>query len=132
MNEEMDIGEAMKKGGMGDAPSDSKGDLEILHDKENKKFYTMVEGLECLAEYKENDGVLDFHKTFTPESLRRRGIAAAIYEHAAQYVAANKLKVNPTCSYAAKFFSQEKYKGLMAGKPGEGYGARQGYEGKQG
>ena len=88
---------------------------KIMHSTLNKKFYLLIDGKECKAEYdvvKDDDGknVLEIYHTFVPEELRGQGIAKQLYMAIIRYLDENNLKVRPTCSYALKFFSQEKYR----------------------
>ena len=81
--------------------------MEIIHDKNNHRFYCIVEGKECFAEYEiEEDGSWNFYHTFTPLSLRGRGIAKSIFDEILKYVKENRLKVIPSCSYAEKYFEE--------------------------
>jgi len=88
---------------------------KVLHNRLDKKFYSMVSGKECKVEYdliKDDKGntFLEIYHTFVPEILRGQGIAKEIYLEIVRYLDENNLKVRPTCSYALKFFSAEKYR----------------------
>lgn len=86
--------------------------LEIIHDKLEKKFYYKIGNTESLVEYDlvgESKNIMEIFHTFVPAELRGRGIAKEIYLEIIKYLDENNLKVRPTCSYALKIFSEEKY-----------------------
>jgi len=85
----------------------------IIHDEKSHKFFCMVEGFECVAQYSYADGALNFFHTYVPPALRGQGIAAKLLEEAVKFVKSKNLKVIPSCSYAEKFFN-EKYPELIA------------------
>jgi len=87
--------------------------LEVIHDKLEKKFYCVIGNTESKVEYdfvKENNNIIEIFHTFVPDELRGQGIAKEIYLKIIEYLEENHLKVRPTCSYALKIFSSEKYK----------------------
>lgn len=86
--------------------------MEILHDEKNHKFYTIINGKECLVEYVIEGDVIDFYHTYTPLSLRGQGIAKEIYDHISAWLEGQekkgrKLKVKTSCSYAEKYFREK-------------------------
>lgn len=88
--------------------------LKVIHNRLEKKFYCLVNGKECKVDYdliKNDDGkiIFEIYHTFVPEALRGTGLAKEIYLEIIRYLDENNLKVRPTCSYALKFFSSEKY-----------------------
>ena len=89
--------------------------IEISHDTEKKKFYTIIDGNECLLQYYyTNPTTMDFAHTYVPFVLRGRGIAADILKTAAEYAKQNNKKVIPSCSYAYHFFSRhQEYADLL-------------------
>jgi predicted GNAT family acetyltransferase len=49
---------------------------------------------------------LDIYRTFVPNSLRGRGIAAALTEHALQYAEDKGYTVIPSCSYVERYMER--------------------------
>jgi len=82
--------------------------VKIFNDKKNHKFYCIVEGHECVAEYRIIGNTIDFYHTFVNQSLRGRGIAGMLYDAALRFVIEKNLKVLPTCSYARKYFEENR------------------------
>ncbi len=81
--------------------------MEIKHDKENQRFYTIVEGREAYLQYLKIDSAsLDYYKTYVPSELRGKGIAGEIVESALNYARENNLKIVPTCSYVETFIER--------------------------
>lgn len=90
--------------------------IEIKHDKENQKFYTIVDDKEAVATYLIKDSnTLVFNHTYVPPEFRNRGIAAKLVEYGLNYLKENNLKVIPSCPYVALFIKRnEKFKELLA------------------
>ncbi|WP_422775207.1 GNAT family N-acetyltransferase [Pseudomonas aeruginosa] len=60
--------------------------LSIHHDVGGHQFETTVDGHRAYLAYMDlGKQTLDIYRTFVPDSLRGRGIAAALTEHALQY-----------------------------------------------
>lgn len=79
--------------------------MDIQHDKDEMKFYVMVEGKEAKLLYRKlDDGTLDFFSTFVPPEGRGMGIAGQLTDFGVAYAKANGFKVRPTCSYVEKYF----------------------------
>jgi len=81
--------------------------LEIKHDKDNQRFFALVEGREAYLQYLKIDlTTLDYYKTYVPYELRGKGIAGKIVESALNYARENNLKIVPTCSYVETFIER--------------------------
>ncbi|MGV8087287.1 MAG: GNAT family N-acetyltransferase [Candidatus Woesearchaeota archaeon] len=88
--------------------------IKIMHDTLKKKFYCIISDKESLVEYDfventDNNKIIDIYHTFVPQELRGEGIAKELYFELIKYIEENNIKVRPTCSYALKIFSSEKY-----------------------
>ncbi len=82
-------------------------DFEIQHDEEVPRFVTTVDGQEAYVRYSRlPDGRLDIWRTFVPEALEGRGIAAQLVAFALDYAKAEGLDVIPSCSYVARFIEK--------------------------
>jgi len=80
--------------------------LKVLHNPALFRFEINVEGLTAIAEYEDRGDFLAITHTFVPEPLRGRGLAAMLVNAALEYARANGKKVDPVCSYAARFMEQ--------------------------
>lgn len=81
--------------------------MEIKHDKDNQRFFALVEGREAYLQYLKIDlTTLDYYKTYVPYELRGKGIAGKIVESALNYARENNLKIVPTCSYVETFIER--------------------------
>jgi predicted GNAT family acetyltransferase len=77
--------------------------IEIQHDQEAHRFFTVLDGKEAYLAYTvAEDGVLDYRHTFVPPELRGRQVAKLLVAEAFAYARENSIKVIPTCSYVAK------------------------------
>jgi uncharacterized protein len=91
-------------------PPESKDEPSVVHDTEKYLFYVenpsdnSSEKSRAILEYTEIDGILSLNHTFTPESLRGKGIAAKLCSAAFQYAALHRLKVKPVCTYVSQTF----------------------------
>ncbi len=92
--------------------------IEIRHDQDAGQFVAVLDGQasEAVMKYREADaGTLDYYSTYTPESLRGRGIAGVIVRAALDYALDHKLSVIPSCPYVAKLIERDtKYSSLLA------------------
>lgn len=81
--------------------------LSIHHDQANHQFVTTVEGDRAYLAYMDlGKQTLDIYRTFVPNSLRGRGIAAALTEHALRYAESQGYTVIPSCSYVERYMER--------------------------
>ncbi|MBU1333139.1 MAG: N-acetyltransferase [Gammaproteobacteria bacterium] len=81
--------------------------LTIHHDQAGHQFETTVEGDRAYLAYMDlGKQTLDIYRTFVPNSLRGRGIAAALTEHALQYAERMGYTVIPSCSYVERYMER--------------------------
>lgn len=81
--------------------------MEVIHDSEQKRFYSIVEDQTALLDYKVIDAqTLKYYHTFVPPQLRGKKIAAEIVKSALDYAKANNFKVIPTCPYVKKYIAR--------------------------
>ncbi len=77
--------------------------IEIQHDQEAHRFFTVLDGKEAYLAYAiADEGILDYRHTFVPPELRGRQVAKLLVAEAFAYARENGFKVIPTCSYVAK------------------------------
>lgn len=90
-------------------------ELDINTDLNQKKFFAVIEGLEAHIEFEISGNVIDLQHTFTPHTLRGRGIAGKLAQFAFEYAKNNNLKVIPSCPFIPAFLEKnEQYKELLA------------------
>jgi uncharacterized protein len=83
--------------------------LDIKHDPGEKRFYCVINGMECVMEYDLlDDKTMNVTHTYVPPELRNQGIAEAILTRAGEYAVREKMRIVPTCSYAAHYFNRHK------------------------
>lgn len=81
--------------------------LSIHHDLAGHQFETTVDGDRSYLAYMDlGKQTLDIYRTFVPNSLRGRGIAAALTEHALQYAERLGYTVIPSCSYVERYMQR--------------------------
>ncbi|HUX61849.1 MAG TPA: GNAT family N-acetyltransferase [Ignavibacteriaceae bacterium] len=81
--------------------------MEIKHDKNNQRFFSIVDGRESYLQYlKIDNSTLDYYKTYVPNELRGKGIAGKIVESALNYALQNNLIIIPSCSYVDTFIER--------------------------
>lgn len=93
-------------------------ELEIINNKEEKRFETYVEGLLAKVTYIETtNGLLAITGTHVPKELGGRGIAGELNKFALDYARENELKVNPICPYTKSYIEKHvDYQDLLFGK----------------
>ena len=80
--------------------------IEIRHDKDEHRFYTIVDGNTAHVAYRIYDGVLDIRHTIVPEAIEGRGIASALVRKAYDYAREEGLKPAATCRYAVTWLER--------------------------
>jgi len=84
-------------------------ELEIQHNKDKKRFFTIVEEREAYLNYEfSGENTLNFNHTYVPFNLRGRSIAAQIVRYALEYARENNFKVIPSCSYVRVYIDKNK------------------------
>jgi predicted GNAT family acetyltransferase len=85
--------------------------MEISHDSKSREFSALVEGQKCIVHYTVIDNnTIDIDHTFVPRAIRNKGVARSMMEQIIKFLEHNNIKVNPTCSYAQKFFDDDRYR----------------------
>jgi predicted GNAT family acetyltransferase len=77
--------------------------FDIQHDPTRRRFLAQVDGYEGAVEYRQDGDRMEIVRTTVPEAIGGRGIAAQLVKSALDFAGANKLRVTPTCSYAATY-----------------------------
>jgi len=81
--------------------------LTVAHYPALGKFSAFVDGEEAYLLYHPlSGGVLDFASTFTPEGLRRRGIASAVVREALEYARQHGCRVIPNCWFVKGYIQR--------------------------
>ncbi|MBM7059404.1 N-acetyltransferase [Pseudomonas sp. UL073] len=81
--------------------------LSISHDQAGHRFEAIVDGDRAYLAYMDlGQQTLDIYRTFVPNSLRGRGIAAALTEHALAYADRLGYTVIPSCSYVERYIER--------------------------
>ncbi|MCG8466577.1 MAG: N-acetyltransferase [Xanthomonadales bacterium] len=80
---------------------------EVRHDESAQAFVLTVDGEDVLLRYRRpDDSHIDYYSTFTPTSLRGRGLARLVVDAGLQYAEQEQLEVIPSCSYVAKILER--------------------------
>jgi len=81
--------------------------LSIQHDQAGHQFEAIVDGDRAYLAYMDlGKQTLDIYRTFVPNSLRGRGIAAALTEQALDYAERMGYTVIPSCSYVERYLER--------------------------
>jgi len=81
--------------------------LEIRHNRENHLFETDVDGHRAYLAYMDlGKQTLDFYRTFVPDELRGRGVAAVLTKAALDYAQQEGYSVIPSCSYVEAYLQK--------------------------
>ncbi|WP_072688247.1 GNAT family N-acetyltransferase [Rhodococcus marinonascens] len=79
----------------------------VEHCVAESRFEVFVDGqLAGYADYAEHGSVRDFHRTVTYPRFRGQGLAAEVLKAALDDTKARGFSVVPSCSYVAKYISQ--------------------------
>ncbi len=82
--------------------------LVIHHDRTNRQFETTVDGHRAYLAYVDlGKQTLDIYRTFVPDALRGRGVAAVLAQHALDFAASEGYSVIPSCSYVEWYIERQ-------------------------
>lgn len=82
--------------------------LTIHHDRTGHQFETTVDGYRAYLAYVDlGKQTLDIYRTFVPDALRGRGVAAELAQHALEYAAREGYTVIPSCSYVERYIERQ-------------------------
>lgn len=76
--------------------------ISVTH-RQGECFEATVEGQRCVADYQRQGDVIRMTHTNVPPALEGRGIAGQLVNAALTWADAEKLKVDPQCSYVALY-----------------------------
>ena len=77
--------------------------MTISHDETHSRFLTPTEHGDAVIEYQRDDQAVDFTHTYVPPKARGRGVAEALVRTALDWAEAEKLHVQASCSYVARY-----------------------------
>lgn len=81
--------------------------LTIRHDQIGKQFEVLVEGGRAYLSYMDlGKQTIDIYRTFVPDALRGRGLAAALTEQALRFAEDSGYTVIPSCSYVERYMER--------------------------
>jgi uncharacterized protein len=82
--------------------------LTIHHDRTNHQFETTVDGYRAYLAYVDlGKQTLDIYRTFVPDALRGRGVAAELAQQALDYASREGYTVIPSCSYVEWYIERQ-------------------------
>ena len=80
----------------------------VQHDPEGKQFSVIVDGARAYLAYMDlGKKTLDIYRTFVPNALRGKGLAAKLTEHALRYAEDEGYTVLPSCSYVEWYMDRQ-------------------------
>ncbi len=83
--------------------------IDILHNKDEKKFFCIIDGFEAHMMYREiDDNTLDYYHTYVPNKLRGQKIAQKIVNEAVKFALSENKKIIPSCSYVQAYLQRYK------------------------
>ncbi len=83
----------------------------VEHNTAQQQFILTVEGLQSVLAYRMRDAsTLDFYRTYVPDELRGRSIAAILVECGLQFAQEKGWQVVPSCSYVQVYMERRRRK----------------------
>jgi predicted GNAT family acetyltransferase len=83
--------------------------LPVVHDKPGHQFSISVDGHRAYLAYMDlGDQTLDIYRTFVPDALRGRGIAALLTQAALSYAQEQGYRVIPSCSHVETYMQRRR------------------------
>lgn len=79
-------------------------ELSVHHDKVAHQFQVEINGQRAYLVYMDlGKRTLDFYRTFVPDTLRGKGVAARLVKTALDYAREEGYTVIPSCSYVERY-----------------------------
>lgn len=75
----------------------------VRHEASKNRFLVVIDGVEAVLEYRASPNSIDFFRTYVPDALRGKGLAALLVAEGLRYAKEKNLRVIPTCSYVKKY-----------------------------
>ncbi|MAP54263.1 GNAT family N-acetyltransferase [Altibacter sp.] len=89
--------------------------MEIIENKEKKRFETTVEEKTSVIEYIRAQDKMYLTHTEVPDALEGQGIASSMAKHALEQIKEDGLKLVPLCPFIASYVKRHpEYKTLLA------------------
>lgn len=83
-------------------------DVQVRHDPEEKQFYITADGGRAYLAYMDlGKQTLDMYRTFVPDELRGKGLAAKLAAAALEYAEEHSYQVIPSCSYIESYIKRK-------------------------
>jgi predicted GNAT family acetyltransferase len=84
--------------------------LSIRHDQAGRQFEVTVDGYRAYLSYMDlGKQTIDIYRTFVPDALRGRGVAAALTEQALRFAEGRGYTVIPSCSYVERYLERRQH-----------------------
>lgn len=81
--------------------------MKIHHDRTGHQFEVVLEGQRAYLAYVDlGKQTLDIYRTYVPDTLRGRGIAAELTRQALEFAKREGYTVIPSCSYVERYIKQ--------------------------
>jgi predicted GNAT family acetyltransferase len=81
--------------------------VTVLHDQAGHQFEVTIDDHRAYLAYMDlGKQTLDIYRTFVPNALRGRGIAAALTAHALEYAQSSGYTVIASCSYVERYMER--------------------------
>jgi predicted GNAT family acetyltransferase len=83
-------------------------EITIQHDQGDKQFYITIDGSRAYLAYMDlGRKTLDIYRTYVPNALRGKGLAAKLTERALQFAKEEGYQVIPSCSYVERYMQRQ-------------------------
>ena len=79
---------------------------KIDHQPGSSRFSAELDGRQGTLAYRSGPGILELTHTYVPDEIAGRGVAGALVEAALEHARRERLKVVPSCSYAAAYIAR--------------------------
>lgn len=78
-------------------------EIHVIHNPAASRFEATIDGQLAVCDYRRDGQTLVLPHTLVPVALQGRGVAAQLVRAALEWARAEKLKVEPWCSYVASY-----------------------------
>lgn len=78
-------------------------EIHVIHNPAASRFEATIDGQLAVCDYRRDGQTLVLPHTLVPVALQGRGVAAQLVRAALDWARAEKLEVEPWCSYVASY-----------------------------
>lgn len=81
--------------------------VDVQHLPDRQRFETVVDGVTAYLTYERHDGAVAMTHTIVPPPIGGRGVAGELTRTAVEWARAQRLRIDPQCSYVRAWLAKQ-------------------------